>query len=115
MKEPAPSNERFGSHGVELMSWNVQVWPSSVDVAWNVSMSASLGSLRLSNQMAWSVPWAPALSAAIDGKNWSCGAGSPFPSTLRGRASLQVCPWSVDCTKEMSAPVVAAFTLFWKT
>src|SRR6266576_2108888 len=110
MKLPEPKNDRFGFHDAVLMSWNDHVAPSSVEVAWNVSIRRLPASLRLSSHTACSVPSGPSESAAIHGKNWSFGAGAPPPSTESGTASLHVAPWSVDCTNEMSAPESPPFT-----
>src|SRR5437764_7605447 len=113
MKLPVSKNDSFGSHDAVLMSLlALHVTPSSCDVAWNVSISTSFGSLRLSSQIACSVPFG---SAAIDGKNWSSGAGSPVPVTESVFTSLQCFPPSRDRTYEMSAPDVAASALFWNT
>ena len=92
------------------MSTLGQVAPPSVESPWKVSISTLLGSLRLSNQIAWRFP--PG-STSIQGKNWSFGAGSPDPSTATGTMSDQVRPWSNDWVKEMSAPDAALSMLFW--
>src|SRR6266536_3785580 len=87
-----------------------QVAPSFVDLAWNVSISVSLGSLRLSNQITLRLP---ASSTEIHGKNWSCGAAAPLGVVEMVLASDQVAPKSDDCWKEMSAPDTVRSTLFW--
>src|SRR6266511_2464597 len=56
MKQPHVKNPSFGFHGALEMSALVQVAPSSTDFAWKVSISVSLGSLRLSNHITFRLP-----------------------------------------------------------
>ena len=110
MKQPHVKNPSFGFQGAVEMSALVQVAPSSTDFAWKVSISVSLGSLRLSNHITFRLP---ASSTEIQGKNWSWGAGAPLAVFEIVFAFDQLAPKSADCWKEMSAPETVRLTLFW--
>src|SRR6266545_104933 len=93
MKHPHVKKPWLGFHGAVEISALFQVAPSFVDLAWNVSISVSLGSLRLSNQITLRLP---ASSTEIHGKNWSCGAAAPLGVVEMVLASDQVAPKSVE-------------------
>src|SRR5712692_131161 len=109
MKLPFVKKLSFGFHAAVLMSVLRQVVPSLDEKAWNVSISLFPGSLRLSYQIAWRLPFG---STAIAGSNWSLGAAAPLGVMLIVFAFDHVWPKSSDCWNEMSAPVRCRLMLF---
>src|SRR6188472_31687 len=107
MKQPQLKKPWFGSYAAVEIFELCQLTPSSDESASKVSIKRSLGSLRLSNQIAWRPP---APSAAIQGKNWSWGAGAPLAVVDSVLACDQVAPRSFDCENEMSVPDVKRLT-----
>src|SRR3954462_8325567 len=109
MKQPQLKKLWFGSYAAVEIFPLCQLAPSSDESAWNVSIKRSFGSSRLSNQIACRPP---ASSAAIHGKNWSCGAAAPVAVVDSVWACDQVAPKSFDCENEMSVPEVKRLTSF---
>src|SRR6266542_585547 len=108
MKHPHVKKPWLGFHGAVEISALFQVAPSFVDLAWNVSISVSLGSLRLSNQITLRLP---ASSTEIHGKNWSClsiwtvGAKFAPPSVERvNRSARSTAVLQSSLTYGMSRP-----------
>src|SRR3982074_983236 len=101
MKHPQVKKLSSGSQATLLILKFVQVAPSLAEKAWKVSIMWLSGSLRLSYQIAWRFPLS---STAIQGMNWSLGAGAPLGVMLMNFAWLHVAPKPVDCWSEMSAP-----------
>ena len=93
MKQPQLKNPWFGSYAAVEILELCQLTPSSDESAWKVSINRSLGSLRLSNQIACRPP---ASSAAIHGKKWSWGAAAPVAVVDNVLACDQVAQKSFD-------------------
>src|SRR5450755_3827835 len=109
MNAPELKNARSGFHSVVLSSRLSQVWPLSLEMPSQVSISLLPGSSRLSSQIARNVP---AVSEVTQEKYWSFRAGLPAASTLTQRIFDHVVPPSIEVCTEMLAPLFLPSRLF---